>query len=302
EDDRGGHALALEAEILGVNVATDGGAQLAALAPEDMPRIAPEPEEQMQPPEPELQPEPTGTDARELSAVGIKLGMPLEEAAAALTDVAETIYHAKVTPADPKLVQDRYAFFVLDNAETFALHTADAPGEPVIGVARRIPVGDDVPADTIRAAFVDKYGAPTLTEGSGERASWRWEPVSNRSAADVSCVAHFSNAMGSGQLPIVSEKVKDVDAISRVFDGASMWAQSDDNSFFSYYMKDRAPRIGLDMEDRLGDCAAFLHIDFVPSQTHANYIRVYLVDAAAFEVELEAAGEEGGAGAFDSKL
>ncbi|MBS9405692.1 hypothetical protein KG088_19110, partial [Halomonas sp. TRM85114] len=40
EDDRGGHALALEAEILGVNVATDGGEQLAALSLEDMPPIA----------------------------------------------------------------------------------------------------------------------------------------------------------------------------------------------------------------------------------------------------------------------
>ncbi|MFO8152365.1 hypothetical protein [Thioalkalivibrio sp.] len=41
--ERGEHSLDLQAEILGVNVATDRGVQLAALAAEDMPQIAPEP-------------------------------------------------------------------------------------------------------------------------------------------------------------------------------------------------------------------------------------------------------------------
>lgn len=260
---------------------------------------------------PELEPEPqseataTGTDASELTVVGIKLGMPLEKAITNVQDVAETIYRAQVTPSDPEVVEDRYTFLALDNGETFALHTAKVSGSPVIGVARRIPVGDNVPVEAILGAFIDAYGTPTFTEENGSGASWRWELEPNRSAEDVACISHFSTAMGSGQMKTIDEQIKNADAISRTFDGASMWANNDnDGSFFRYYMNDRAPRVGILRREQLRDCAPFLQADFVVSQTHPNHIRVYLVDAPAFEAEIKAAEEEAAKAVeeFNSKL
>jgi hypothetical protein len=260
-------------------------------------------------PESQTAPAPTpsaqapAADARSLSVVDIRLGMPREKAMTKLRDVGRIIYRAELEPAEPHLVQDRYTLALLDNGETFALHTATQSDAPVIGLARKIPVGNDVPISAIRGAVVDSYGEPRIEEKDGGGwTTWRWEPSDNRSSADIPCVQHFIDGFGSGQPPKLVDEVKDVDAISTTFDGAAKFATSSDESFFRFFLKDRAPRVGLDMEDRLGNCRPFLNVRVMPSQTHSDQIWVHLVDPAAFSKELETQNSGAGASEFDSKF
>lgn len=239
--------------------------------------------------------------AEGLTVVGIRLGMPLAEAISRIGDVGKIIYRATVEPAKPELVQDRYTLILIDNGESFVFHTAVSEGAPVIGIARRIPVNDNIPIPSIRSAFVDAYGAPEFEDDNGGLPVWRWEKPNNRSAANVPCVDHFITGMSSGTPPVLVHEEKDVDAILAVFEDAGMFVTRQDQSFFGFYLKERLPSIGLSMMDRLGGCGAFLNAWYLPSQTNPDQIWVHLVDPMAFAHELKNIAETAPTG-FKSKL
>ncbi|WP_415182675.1 hypothetical protein [Phaeovulum sp.] len=142
-------------------------------------------------------------DASKLAIVGVTLGMPLNDAIARVVTKGKIIYRADIEPETPENVQQRYTLVALDNGETFALHVADRPEKPVIGIARNIPVAKNVPVESIRQAFFGTYGEPTATdEDLGNfSANWRWELAGNQNDDGAACIdlieMYGANAAGN---------------------------------------------------------------------------------------------------------
>lgn len=242
--------------------------------------------------------------AKALSAgvVGIRLGSSLDEAVAQLGTVGAIIYRADVAPASADLVQDRYRLLVLEDGETFSLNVASDARASIIGLARRIPVAENVPIASIRDAFVGTYGAPTFEEKDGGGwTTWRWEASGNTDTKGASCSSHFIDAAGSGTPPKITNETKSVAAIEKVFKGSEVLARRDDRSLFSF-LRERAPAVGLSEADVLSGCDAFLEVRVMPSQTHSDQIWIYLVDPKGFLNEIGKARDAIGTKSFKAKL
>lgn len=296
--------LIYKGALQGVEIFTDTGDRLASYAPEDLPLAVPKKVENETVAKPEPKPTPQGTDARNLSVIGIKLGMPLNQALTKVRKKGEIIYRADVEPKVPERVQDRYSLVALDSGETIALHFADESGKPVIGIARSIPVQDNVPVGAIRKAFVDAYGEPTFSNGAqdvgGGDITWRWELPGNVNSEGVECAELF-DVFGAGVRGKVVHEKKNIEALQATFANSGRAASYDDGYFFRFYTKDRWPRVTLSRQSNRGDCRPFLNTTVRPINDR-TFVWVHLVDLAALQKELSKVLSTKKPGTFDADL
>jgi uncharacterized protein len=279
--------VVMAGSFLGMELLTDTGLQLAAIQPEDLPLATPEPAAPKQVAPPEAEPVVPEADARTLAIIGITLGMPLDEALAKVATKGEIIYRADIEPENPENVLQRYTLVALDNGETFALHVTDQPNKPVAGIARKIPVDKDVPVDSIRTAFADAYGDPTVADEEPGifRATWHWGPASNQNDAGVDCRSLFDEYGADPTGKLVSE-TKNIEALDATFKHSGMMARRDDGSFLQAYSRDRWPRVAFARNADLGGCRPFLNV-FLHQSNSDFSVWVHLVDPAPFANELQ---------------
>lgn len=294
-------SIVMEGSFLGMVMTADTGVQFAAIRPEDLPLTAPEQTEPEQSAPPEPEPVVPSTDASTLAVVGITLGMPLEEALAKVASKGKIIFRADIEPDAPENVQNRYTLVALDNGETFALHVADKSEKPVIGIARNVPVAENVTVDSIRQAFFGAYGEPSVADeklGNGNM-KWLWEPAHNQNDAGAACIKlfHMYGASATGNL--VSEEI-DSQALADTFEGSESLAIQGAARFL-IYTGGRWPRVAFPRIADLGGCLPFLNVYFHKSNGDLA-IWIHLVDPAAFAKELAKARPTVKPSTFNSDL